>query len=547
MAKTKVHYFFLLVFILPFITGKAQTIQRFSHPLSNSLLISLEGGSNYSFTDYENSEFGLSFGGSLEYYLPTNNKSVFGFKIIAGKEFIKGNENNLGLKTPADIYNTESTNLGLGLLYSYAINNKFLPYTNLNISYLQFGFESENVNSSFMDIKNGGTKSSIAYILGTGMKFKLSEIFDINMGVNYNFVQNDNIDALSYGDYEDFYISGYVGVSFRLWSKKDSDGDGLSDDDETDIYFTNPNKTDTDGDGLNDYDEIFKYFTEPNKADADVDGLNDYDEIFKFGTNPNKADTDGDGLIDGDEVNNYFTDPKNSDTDGDGLTDGYEVLVVKTNPLSIDTDGDGIPDADDECPNLPEDFDGFEDEDGCPDVDNDGDGILDVDDKCPDKPETFNDYQDDDGCPDEKPKLIIEKPKVEDPKPKPRRTPTQPRKTVSNAPNELTILSETTFASNSSSIKSSAYGELNRIVDELKKYPNTNWRIEGHIDKQESRGEATRITKAQADAILSYFVSKGLSTTNFQTVGFGDSNPIASNASVYGKMKNRRIVIRKID
>jgi hypothetical protein len=40
-----------------------------------------------------------------------------------------------------------------------------------------------------------------------------------------------------------------------------------------------------------------------------------------------------------------------------------------------DRDGDGIPDSVDACPDEPEDKDGFQDEDGCPDPDNDGDGI----------------------------------------------------------------------------------------------------------------------------------------------------------------------------
>jgi outer membrane protein OmpA-like peptidoglycan-associated protein len=65
-----------------------------------------------------------------------------------------------------------------------------------------------------------------------------------------------------------------------------------------------------------------------------------------------------------------------------------------------DNDKDGIPDAADRCPNEPEDKDGFEDSDGCPDPDNDKDGIPDVKDKCPNEPETKNGYKDDDGCPD---------------------------------------------------------------------------------------------------------------------------------------------------
>jgi OmpA-OmpF porin, OOP family len=69
-------------------------------------------------------------------------------------------------------------------------------------------------------------------------------------------------------------------------------------------------------------------------------------------------------------------------------------------PSIGDRDGDGYKDDVDQCPDDPEDFDDFEDEDGCPDPDNDKDGIPDVDDKCPNDPETKNGYQDADGCPD---------------------------------------------------------------------------------------------------------------------------------------------------
>lgn len=66
-----------------------------------------------------------------------------------------------------------------------------------------------------------------------------------------------------------------------------------------------------------------------------------------------------------------------------------------------DNDEDGIPDTLDLAPDYPEDFDGFQDEDGVPDNDNDLDGILDTVDECPDTPEDFDGYQDDDGCPED--------------------------------------------------------------------------------------------------------------------------------------------------
>lgn len=66
----------------------------------------------------------------------------------------------------------------------------------------------------------------------------------------------------------------------------------------------------------------------------------------------------------------------------------------------LDSDGDGIPDDRDQCRLVAEDWDGFQDLDGCPDLDNDQDGIPDVRDGCPNDPETYNGYYDHDGCPD---------------------------------------------------------------------------------------------------------------------------------------------------
>src|SRR5262249_978855 len=65
-----------------------------------------------------------------------------------------------------------------------------------------------------------------------------------------------------------------------------------------------------------------------------------------------------------------------------------------------DRDHDGIPDDVDKCPDQPEDFDGYQDTDGCPDLDNDGDGIPDVQDQCPNQAEDLDGFEDSDGCPD---------------------------------------------------------------------------------------------------------------------------------------------------
>ncbi len=66
-------------------------------------------------------------------------------------------------------------------------------------------------------------------------------------------------------------------------------------------------------------------------------------------------------------------------------------------PRFYDADGDGIEDSKDECAELAEDRDGFQDGDGCPDFDNDDDGVADENDKCPTEKEDVDGFEDDDG------------------------------------------------------------------------------------------------------------------------------------------------------
>lgn len=95
----------------------------------------------------------------------------------------------------------------------------------------------------------------------------------------------------------------------------------------------------------------------PPVVDTDGDGLSDDDEIV-WGTDPNNGDTDGDGLLDGTEVNDLGTNPLSGDTDGDGLSDGAEV-TLGTDPLNWDTDGDGWNDQIDPHPTVPNDTQGW--------------------------------------------------------------------------------------------------------------------------------------------------------------------------------------------
>ncbi len=99
-------------------------------------------------------------------------------------------------------------------------------------------------------------------------------------------------------------------------------------------------------------------------------------------------DSDSDGIID--EIDACPAQPEDEDgyQDDDGCPE-------------TDNDLDNFPDDEDPCPNDAEDLDDFEDDDGCPEEDNDNDGVRDGYDSCPNTPEDMDGDRDDDGCPDE--------------------------------------------------------------------------------------------------------------------------------------------------
>src|SRR5829696_61214 len=124
-----------------------------------------------------------------------------------------------------------------------------------------------------------------------------------------------------------------------------------------------PVATDTDGDGVADSEEVDLYGTDPGTWDTDGDGLSDGDELFVGGTDPLLWDTNGDGVSDGgveavadvdpllaEEVAPVVADAAASsttsvDSDADRLADADEA-AVGTDPTSPDSDGDGYYDGD---------------------------------------------------------------------------------------------------------------------------------------------------------------------------------------------------------
>lgn len=94
------------------------------------------------------------------------------------------------------------------------------------------------------------------------------------------------------------------------FSSMDADGDGLSNEEETETWNSNPLSIDTDADGYPDRTEVINGYNPDGdgKLDSDRDGLTDYNEMTIHWSDPHDSDTDNDGYIDGLEIT-YGYDP----------------------------------------------------------------------------------------------------------------------------------------------------------------------------------------------------------------------------------------------
>ncbi|MDD5309934.1 MAG: OmpA family protein [Deltaproteobacteria bacterium] len=186
-------------------------------------------------------------------------------------------------------------------------------------------------------------------------------------------------------------------------------------------------------------------------------------------------------------------------------------------PAPTDRDKDGLTDNVDQCPDEPEDRDGFEDEDGCPDPDNDKDGILDVNDKCPNDPETVNGFDDEDGCPDTAPLVELKEAKME-------------------------ITENILFATDSDQIVGQRSFEiLDSVHGVLTSNVSMHIRIEGNTDNRGGKQHNKDLSERRAKSVMRYLVGKGIDPDRLEAVGHGQDKPIVTNDTDEGRAANRRV------
>jgi outer membrane protein OmpA-like peptidoglycan-associated protein len=208
------------------------------------------------------------------------------------------------------------------------------------------------------------------------------------------------------------------------------------------------------------------------------------------------------------------------DNDQDGITDKLDVCPLKKGTAEfqgcVDTDGDKFVDEKDKCPNEAEDKDGFEDEDGCPDLDNDADGIVDKDDLCPREKEDGKGGFPTDGCPDTV-KAVLKEGKV-------------------------VILDKIFFDTGKTTIKVVSNPVLDGVIKVLNENPQVKKiRVEGNTDDVGDEKKNQKLSEGRAKAVADYLIKNGIDAARIESKGNGESVPLESVVGIDPKKDKKKL------
>src|SRR6478736_6240783 len=264
----------------------------------------------------------------------------------------------------------------------------------------------------------------------------------------------------------------------------------------------------------------------------------------------------------------FVYEPSIGDRDGDGYKDDQDQCPDEPEDFDgfkdedgcpdPDNDNDGILDVNDRCPNVPEDFDGDHDTDGCPEIDRDGDrdgdGIPDKKDKCPDDPEDKDGFEDLDGCPDPD----NDKDQIPDVKDK---CPNEPetyngfqdqdgcpdKGKVIIEGNDIVILEKVQFETGSAKILPQSNGILDAVAATLKGHPEfTVLEVAGHADERNTDAYNLNLTRLRAAAVMDALKSRGVQSNRLVSQGYGEYCPLDAASNPAAWEKNRRVEFKVV-
>jgi OOP family OmpA-OmpF porin len=367
---------------------------------------------------------------------------------------------------------------------------------------------------------------------GGGINFRLGPSVMLNLQETFYYSTGDTRDG-AVSNENDAYLLHMAGLSFNFGKKRDADHDGVSD-----YRDKCPNTP-----ALIAVDKVGCPLDKDGDAVADY--LDDCPDIA--GTKELKGcpDLDGDGVADKDDL---CVDLKGlialsgcPDQDSDGIADKDDRCPGDAGFAALkgcpDIDKDGVADLDDRCPNTKS---GYKvDAMGCP-MDNDKDGIVNEDDACPDNAgiPVFKGCPDKDGdgvadnqdrCPDVKGTIANKG---------------CPEMAKADVKKITQIASKIFFETNSDKLKVASLAQLDELAGILKRYEAANLLIEGHADSQGEDAYNLTLSQKRTESVKTYLMGRGIMESRLTAMGFGESRPIADNATSLGRAKNRRVELK---
>jgi outer membrane protein OmpA-like peptidoglycan-associated protein len=108
---------------------------------------------------------------------------------------------------------------------------------------------------------------------------------------------------------------------------------------------------------------------------------------------------------------------------------------------------------------------------------------------------------------------------------------------------KITFDSGLLFDVNKAELKQASRDNLTKLAGILNKYPDTNILLEGHTDSTGSEEWNLELSKLRAQSVENYLAGQKVMETRFTNMGYGESQPIASNDTKAGRAQNRRVEV----
>jgi len=109
---------------------------------------------------------------------------------------------------------------------------------------------------------------------------------------------------------------------------------------------------------------------------------------------------------------------------------------------------------------------------------------------------------------------------------------------------EVTFKGDVTFDFNSTVVRPGLYSEVTRVAGVLKQYPETLIRVEGHTDSVGTEEYNMDLSIRRALSVKTLLVREGVADYRMETVGWGETRPVATNETAVGRQMNRRVEIK---